>query len=139
MPIQFLIPPRILIVDDDELTSASLRILLRSEGFSVFRTRDRSEVIKLIISHKVDLVFVDLMMPNRTGFEVLKEIKDNIETRQTPVIILTNLGHMDYINAGIEMGAADYLLKNKIDTDEVVQIAKKYLVTHSARQNLGMS
>ena len=139
MDTQYLIPPRILIIDDDELISASLRILLRSEGFSVFRTKDQSEVIDLITNHKVDLVFVDLMMPNRIGFSVLKEIKDNQQTRHIPVIILTNLGHMDYINAGMDMGAADYLLKSNIDTDDVVKIAKKYLITHNARQNLRMS
>ncbi|MFP4568116.1 MAG: response regulator transcription factor [Candidatus Woesearchaeota archaeon] len=79
----------ILIVEDSKLIAGAIKIVLEKEGFSVFYTANGLEVVDLIKKNNIDLVILDLMMPDVSGSDVLKLIKSSVDVKDTKVIILT--------------------------------------------------
>lgn len=98
----------ILIVDDDtELTDLLLQYL-EPEGFQVVCVHDGEQAIKVALNKNFDAIILDVMLPKLNGFEVLKAIREHLET---PVLMLTARGDdIDRI-VGLEIGADDYLPK----------------------------
>lgn len=101
----------ILIVDDDEHTRNLLRDLCDALGFNVALAEDGSQALAKMADFKPDLVMLDLMMPHKDGFSVLREIRQHAAWKDLPVIILTAMGDMDGKIRGMELGADDYITK----------------------------
>jgi len=101
----------ILVVDDDEHTRNLLRDLCEALSFKVALAEDGSEAIAKLADFKPDLVLLDLMMPRKDGFTVLREIRQHAAWKDLPVIILTAIGDMDGKIRGMELGADDYVTK----------------------------
>jgi len=101
----------VLVVDDDEHTRNLLRDLCESAGFRVTMAEDGNEALDRISGEQPDLVLLDLMMPRRDGFSVLKEVREDARSKELPVIILTAIGEMDGKLKGMELGADDYITK----------------------------
>ncbi|GMU62908.1 MAG: hypothetical protein AMXMBFR34_46710 [Myxococcaceae bacterium] len=101
----------ILVVDDDEHTRNLLRDFCESAGFRVATADDGIEATEKINANKPDLVLLDLMMPRRDGFAVLRWVRDDARYAELPVIILTAIGEMDGKIRGMELGADDYVTK----------------------------
>lgn len=101
----------ILVVDDDEHTRNLLRDLCESAGFRVVQAEDGQEAVERIADSSPDMVLLDLMMPRRDGFEVLKWVREDEARKDLPVIILTAMGEMDGKIRGMELGADDYVTK----------------------------
>ncbi len=101
----------VLVVDDDEHTRNLLRDLCVSSGFRVNEAEDGNEALSRLAAEKPDLMLLDLMMPRRDGFSVLKAVRENTELAELPVIILTAMGDMDGKIHGMELGADDYVTK----------------------------
>ncbi len=101
----------ILVVDDDEHTRHLLRDLCESSGFRVVQAEDGQEAVERITDSAPDLVLLDLMMPKRDGFSVLRWVREDDARKDLPVIILTAMGEMDGKIRGMELGADDYVTK----------------------------
>lgn len=101
----------LLIVDDDEHTRYLLRDLCQSMGFRVTEAEDGHEAVEAIGREPPDLVLLDLMMPRRDGFSVLRWLREEQGRKDLPVIILTAMGEMDGKIRGMELGADDYITK----------------------------
>ncbi|MFZ5470411.1 MAG: GGDEF domain-containing response regulator [Myxococcota bacterium] len=101
----------ILVVDDDEHTRNLLRDLCEASGFKVRLAEDGVDALARLVEEKPDLVLLDLMMPRKDGFSVLKSIRESAEWADLPVIILTAMGDMDGKIHGMELGADDYVTK----------------------------
>lgn len=98
----------ILIVDDDIELTELLKQYLEPEGFQVSCAHDGDSGIKKALNQPFDVIILDVMLPKRNGFELLKSIRDHLET---PVLMLTARGDdIDRI-VGLEIGADDYLAK----------------------------
>jgi two-component system response regulator CpxR len=98
----------VLIIDDDTELTDLLSQYLKTEGFTVYTVHDGEQGVKKALSQPVDAIILDVMLPKLNGFEVLKAIRDRI---QTPVLMLTARGDdIDKI-VGLEIGADDYLPK----------------------------
>jgi CheY-like chemotaxis protein len=80
---------RILVVDDEAANRDWLRRVLEPAGFAVIQAPGGKEAIELAISKKPDLVMLDLMMPEVTGFDVVEALRANEATRATPIMVLT--------------------------------------------------
>jgi diguanylate cyclase (GGDEF)-like protein len=104
-------PRRILVVDDDEHTRNLLRDLCERSGYRVTVADDGVEAMERLRSELPDLMLLDLMMPHKDGFSVLKDVRGTESTRDLPVIILTAIGEMDGKIRGMELGADDYVTK----------------------------
>lgn len=99
---------RILIIDDDTELCGLVTRFLKSEGFAVDRAVDASQGISCALSGTYALVMLDVMMPDLSGFEVLRQIR---ASSRTPVLMLTARGDTQDRVLGLELGADDYLPK----------------------------
>jgi len=106
-------PPkrRILIADDDEHTRNLLRDLCDTAGYQVLTATDGDDALTVIEAESPDLVLLDLAMPRKDGFSLLRELRESSAWADLPVIILTAMGDMDGKIRGMELGADDYVTK----------------------------
>jgi two-component system response regulator len=101
----------LLVVDDNEGNRDMLSRRLSHEGYSVETAEHGRKALEVINSQPVDLVLLDVMMPEMDGYEVLKHLKADSTLRNIPVIMISALGEIDSVVRCIEMGAEDYLPK----------------------------
>ncbi len=99
----------ILVVDDDTRLRSLLQRYLREQGFLVSAAKDAKDAMSFLEIYKVDIMIVDVMMPNMTGVEFLEKIRR--EDNQIPVILLTAMGDAKDRIIGLETGADDYVPK----------------------------
>lgn len=118
----------ILIVEDDFFVSRAYAIKLEKENLNVQSVTDGEAAIEYLKKNEnPNLMLLDLMIPKKSGFEVLKEIKANEKWKNIPVIILSNLGQESDIKTGKELGAAEYIIKADVDIEKIIEKTKKYL------------
>lgn len=117
----------VLIVEDEYFLIQALADNLLAEGCTVDTAPNGEEAIKRIGEKKPDLVLLDLLMPKRDGFYVLKRMKKNPEWELIPVIVLSNLGEDMVIKRALEMGADDHLVKSQHPIQEVIKRVKNHL------------
>ncbi|OGY67749.1 MAG: hypothetical protein A3B16_00885 [Candidatus Zambryskibacteria bacterium RIFCSPLOWO2_01_FULL_45_43] len=118
---------RILLIEDDPFLSSLLGNRLKREGFEVFLVKDGSEALKALKAQPVDLVLLDIILPGKSGFEVLEEIKGDPQIANLPVIIISNLGQEADIEKGRGLGVVDYIVKARISIDDLIKKAKEFL------------
>lgn len=102
---------RILIVEDDPSLVELLRYNLETEGFDVSVARDGEGGMEAINNGEPDLVVLDWMLPNMSGIEICRQMRQRTATRTTPVIMLTAKGEESDRVRGLETGADDYIVK----------------------------
>jgi len=102
---------RILIVDDEEVIRKFLKIHLTKLGYEVTEAEDGEKAIEKIGGGKFDLIICDVMMPNKNGWEVVKEVKSNPKLDQIPIILLTAKNDDVDMFKGYELGADFYMTK----------------------------
>lgn len=102
---------RILAADDDPLSIKLLNFRLRSVGHEVISAVNGGEALEIATREKPDLVLLDIMMPVMNGFQVLRKLKSQEETKNIPVIMLTSKVQEKDVVFGIETGAEDYITK----------------------------
>jgi DNA-binding response OmpR family regulator len=118
---------RILIVEDEKDLRFFLTTTLTQEGFEVEEAIDVKEALEKIKEKKPDLILLDIILPGKSGFDFLIEMKKDPNFEFIPVIILSNLGQKEEIKKGLELGAKDYLIKANFTLDEIVRKIKKML------------
>jgi DNA-binding response OmpR family regulator len=119
----------VLIADDEH----HIRLLieqaleeLSDEGVEIYTAADGEEALGVVEAQRPDLVFLDVMMPRRDGFEVARAIRDDLGLRETTVVMLTAKGQAIDRQEGLEAGAAHYLTK-PFDPDELLALARDLL------------
>jgi CheY-like chemotaxis protein len=107
----------ILVVDDNEQNLELLQAYLEDVHCRSIPARDGVEALEIIKKSKPDLVLLDVMMPKMSGFEVCRRIKNNPQTADLPVIMVTALNELGDIERAIESGTDDFLSKpvNKLE------------------------
>jgi DNA-binding response OmpR family regulator len=117
---------KILIVDDDpdiiELTKKGLE----ASGYKVTAACDGVEGLKKAIEEKPDLILLDIIMPKKDGFAMLKDLKENKATSDIPVIMLSAKGETDALLKSEKFGVVDYFIK-PCDWDELLNYIKRYV------------
>jgi len=101
----------ILIIDDDKDVNLILAKELGRLGHRVINTYDGIEGLACVHRENPDMIILDIMMPQKDGYEVLKELKSDQKTKNIPVILLTGLGLDEELSKGISLGAEHYLIK----------------------------
>ena len=115
-------PHCILAVDDDPKILNVTEIILKKEGYSVALALSVAEAQKTLQERRIDLVLLDVMLSDGDGFSFCKAIKENVETRDVPVILLTALDTVDSKVRGLDVGASDYLVKPFLKKELVARI-----------------
>ena len=106
----------ILIVDDLDANIKLLEAKLLSEYYTVLTTTSGLQALKILEQNKVDIVLLDVMMPEMDGFETCKKIKSNSKTTHIPVVMVTALSDIEDRVKGLEAGADEFLTKPINDT-----------------------
>jgi len=102
---------RILIIDDEEIIRKFLRINLLKWGYEVKEAMDGVQALEQLGNDNYDLLICDILMPNKNGWEVLKEVRLNPKTKDIPVIVLTAKNEDSDMFKGYESGANYYITK----------------------------
>ena len=116
----------VLIIDDEVDILNLLALHLRLKNYIVYQASNGKEGIELAISEKPDIIIIDVMMPDMSGFEVCKKLKESIETANIPIIFLTARSTIDDKINGLGCGADDYIIK-PFDFDELEMRIKRSL------------
>jgi CheY-like chemotaxis protein len=115
---------KILIVEDDPFLIKIMGNRLEEEGYIVDRSSDGEDALRRIKKDGYALILLDLIMPVKTGFEVLQELKD--DGNKIPVLVFTNLAQDEDRREIVSLGAKGYYVKSDIAMDELVKVVKKY-------------
>ena len=104
--------PKVLLVDDDEVTLLLTAVALRERGFTVTEAADGERALELLRSWSPDLVVLDALMPRRDGFETCRALRSLAGCESIPVLILTGLEDEASINRAFDAGATDFFVKS---------------------------
>lgn len=101
----------VLIVEDEPNIVLSLEFLLRKEGYDVRVARDGVEALRLMKAARPDLVLLDVMIPERDGYDVCQTIRSNAAWRDVRIVMLTAKGRDVEREKGLALGADEYITK----------------------------
>ena len=118
---------KILIIEDDRYISKMYQLKLSLDGFDVQVADDGRIGVDKVREFKPDIILTDILMPEMDGFEVIKIVKGDPETKDIPILIMSNLGQEDHIQKGLEMGAVGYIVKSQYTPSKVVEKIKEIL------------
>jgi DNA-binding response OmpR family regulator len=102
---------RIMVVDDDPDTVTILARYLQREGFATVEALSGPQCLKLVGETHVDVILLDLMMPEMDGFEVVRALKNNPATAEIPIIMVTARDYIESRSEGMRVGVSDFLAK----------------------------
>lgn len=118
---------KIAIIEDDNILREILSDKLVSVGYVVKGAEDGDQAITLIESFKPDLILLDVLLPKKSGTEVLANIRKNEATKSTPVIAISNTAEGDEIEKIKILGVSDFLVKAVFDSNDVVDRVKNVI------------
>jgi len=116
---------KILFIEDEAAIQKTLGESLRNKGYEVKSAMDGEIGLRLSKSEHPDLILLDLILPKLHGLDLLEIIRKDKETKDIPVIILTNLENVGEVERALELGATTYLVKANYSLEEVVAKVKK--------------
>ncbi|MBI1834009.1 MAG: response regulator [Candidatus Andersenbacteria bacterium] len=111
---------QILLVEDDSFISLFLESKLKEKGHTVTVAQDTKAAEKALKSATPDLVLLDIILPDESGFKLLERMKAAKEWSAVPVVILSNLGQETEIEEGKRLGAVEFLVKGNYSPEEIV-------------------
>jgi len=117
----------ILFIEDEPTIQKTISRYLEEEGYEVKNALDGEIGLETAKKIRPDLILLDLILPKKDGFEVLKELKRDETTKNIPVITLTNLEEGENIEKVLSLGAAAYLIKANYELEEIVKKIKQVL------------
>lgn len=101
----------ILVVDDDEAFLKMMKMILPREGYNVRYTSDSTKAVHYAKKHDVDLLLLDLMMPEIDGYEICRRIRKDNEVSQIPIMVVSAAGGKDVVRRVFEAGADEHVIK----------------------------
>ncbi len=117
----------ILFIEDEPTLQKAIGRYLEQEGYQVKNALDGDLGLEIAIKDKPDLILLDIILPKRDGFEVLKELKTDQTTKNIPVIVLTNLEGDADVEKALSLGATTYLVKANYKLEEITEKIKETL------------
>lgn len=123
---------KILVVEDEEILLTALKEELNTGGYEVEGAADGVEGLQKTKSFKPQLILLDLLMPKMDGMEMLQKLKADSETRDIPVVILTNLSDYEKISEALSLGAMDYLVKANYKLEDLLDKVGTVLSRHGS-------
>ena len=113
-------PIKVLVAEDDKLLNQLLSREVKNAGYTVLSAFDGDEALAMAGVNHPDIILLDLIMPVKTGFEVLDELKKNEKLKNIPVIVLSNLGQGEDMETATRLGAKGFLVKADSSTSTII-------------------
>lgn len=104
-------PKTVLICDDEPYILESVSYVVNKGGFNVITAEDGEEALKMARGKRPDLIFLDVEMPKKSGYEVCQALKEDEETREIYIVMLTARGQVTDERKGYESGVNEYITK----------------------------
>jgi CheY-like chemotaxis protein len=120
------VPAKILIVEDNEKNRILVRDILQHFGYETIEAENGEEGIRMTKEHEPDLILMDMQMPVMDGFQAIKALRADPETKQVRIIAVTSYAMKGDRERTIEAGADDYLSK-PLNTRKLMSLIKKNL------------
>ncbi|MEK4909819.1 response regulator transcription factor [Niallia sp. FSL M8-0099] len=130
---------KILVVDDDPHIRELIRVILIKEGFSIMEAEDGEAAMSILEQAKIDLIILDIMMPNMDGWTLCREVR-TYYPETMPILMLTAKGETTQKVRGFELGADDYLVKPFAPAELVARVKvllKRYQINVSNQIEIG--
>jgi DNA-binding response OmpR family regulator len=124
---------QIMVVDDDQDTVAILARHLQREGFVPIEANSGAQCLKLVQENEVDVILLDLMMPDMDGFQVVRELRANPVTAEIPIIMITARDDIDARAEGMRLGVSDFLAKPVFRRQLASRVRAQLEVVETAR------
>ena len=126
---------KILIIEDDLFVRELYENIFRKKGYDVVSAADGEEGLNKALTEKADIILLDIMLPVKSGIEVLKSLKkSSTPSQKTPVFLLTNLGQESIIKEAFRLGAVGYLLKVKLLPHQIVSEVENFFKGETNRE-----
>ena len=125
----------VLIVDDNLINLKVFQAMLATEGYQIILANNGSDALHYVEKHSIDLILLDIMMPDIDGYEVCQRLKANEKTRLIPIILLTALDDTGSKIKGIEVGADDFITKPP-NKKELLARVKSLIKFNNLNKNL---
>ena len=119
-------PKRVLVVEDDVAFGEQLRIALEHQGWEPSVAITAEEGLERAGTERPDLIVLDIILPDLSGFELLARLKGDKRTWQVPVLMFSNLDEPEDVRHAKELGALDFLSKSRHDVATVVRRIEKF-------------
>lgn len=118
---------KILLVEDDRFLIRTFSFKLESSGYEVLRLEDGIGVLDLVKKENPSLILLDIVMPTKNGFDVLRELQADADAKKVPVIVVSNLGQQKDIDEATRLGAVKYLVKANTSFQQLKEIIERQL------------
>lgn len=118
---------KVLLIDDDEDLVNIFSAALNKESFQTIFDLTGEEGLTKAKTEKPDIILLDQVLPDMSGNDVLKALKSDEETKNIPVILLSNFSQEELVKGAIDQGAVDYLFKYQVEPKDVVRKIKEAL------------
>lgn len=115
----------ILVVEDEDVFQYIYKTNLEDEGFNVTILKDGTGVMDFLEKNPVDLVMLDLMMPEVDGFTIIRNIRANDKFKNLKIIVLSSLGQEEDQQEVLKQGVSAYIVKSKMTMEETIDTIKK--------------
>jgi two-component system, OmpR family, alkaline phosphatase synthesis response regulator PhoP len=110
---------KVLIIEDEDLVARMYQSALNFDGHEAVTAIGGTEGVEKVKTEKPEIVLLDIMMPGMNGIEVLEAIRNDPETANLPVVMLTNMSGKNDVELAVSKGADDYWVKADIKTQEL--------------------
>jgi len=124
---------KILIVEDDPYVRRVYQRLFEFSKYEVQQAATGTEGLEIARSKQPNLILLDLMLPTVSGLDVLKDLKSKKETKDIPVLVLTNLGEEQVMETALSLGADGYMVKADFTPEQVLEQVNKYFGGHPTK------
>jgi CheY-like chemotaxis protein len=101
----------VLLIEDDPAALEMYKLKLEMDGYQVTTAIDGEMGIARAEELQPDIIFLDVRLPKKDGFEVLRELRQRDSTREIPVVFLSNYGEKELVERGMTLGALEFLIK----------------------------
>lgn len=118
---------KLLIIEDDSFLQGLEAGKLEREGYEVITASNGKEALGRINEPGIDMVLLDLVLPDFDGFEILKKIKSDEHLKNIPVVVFSNLSEDKDIKKSQDLGALNFMVKSNFTLDELVKYVGKVL------------
>jgi two-component system OmpR family response regulator len=112
--------PKVLLIEDEESLRKLYTKILNGKNYTVEAAADGEDALSVLKIFRPDVIVLDIVMPNYNGVEFLKILKNDVEFKSIPVVMLTALSEMRKITECLDMGAVGYITKDST-VEEIVQ------------------
>jgi len=111
----------LLLIEDDVSLAQMYRTKLEKDGYTVRVAGDGEEALRLVAERLPDLIFLDIRLPRMDGLSFLETLRRQKETRNIPVVIVSNYSEEELIARGLQLGALEYLVKSQTSPGQLSQ------------------